>query len=293
MPRGASITAEAVCFHRAIETRRPPDLRLLEDPYAELFLSSPWRAYLASPLSRFELPRRLGWFASLDGGLSGLQSFIAARHRFMDDALLDFLARGGEQVVILGAGYDARALRFADALQGRPFIEVDFPATQDAKRARLSRSLSHVASPVTYLPVDFERQTLHEALTSGPYDPSLRTFFVWEGVAMYLHPQTVSLTLETVSELAPAGSELVCDLWGAPRQGVSGQIRRFSAAMLGLIGEPIRFSIMAEDTAPFFDKHGFDMAELLDSEGLTKRYSLGERTVFPDNCVVRVLSRGA
>jgi methyltransferase (TIGR00027 family) len=293
MPRGVSITAEAVCFHRAIETRRPSHLRLLEDPYAELFLSPPWRAYLASPLSRFELSRRKGWLAFADGGLSGLQSFIAARHRFMDDALLDFLARGGEQVVILGAGYDARALRFADALQGRPFIEVDFPATQEEKRARLSRSLSHVSSGATYLPVDFERQTLYEALSTGPYDPSLRTFFAWEGVPMYLHPETVGLTLETVNAMAPAGSELVCDLWGAPRKGFSGHVRRTAAAMLGLIGEPIRFSITLPEAAPFFDKLGFDMAEMLDSEGLTTRYSLGERTIFPDNCVVRVLSRGA
>ena len=38
MPRGASLTAEAVCFFRAVETRRPPEGRLLIDPYAEHLL---------------------------------------------------------------------------------------------------------------------------------------------------------------------------------------------------------------------------------------------------------------
>jgi methyltransferase (TIGR00027 family) len=284
MPRGASITAEAVCLHRAIETRRPDGLRLMSDPFAEAFLSRASRAWLDTPLATLLPPR---WWPLRQAGFSALQTFIAARHRYIDDALLDFLGRGGEQVVILGAGYDARALRFADALSGRTLIEVDFPATQREKRLRLDKL---GGAPATYVPIDFETQTLAEVL--GPHVADRQTFFIWEGVAMYLHAETVDRTLATLAALAAPRSEVVCDLWGAARgRGLSAAVRRASASFLGLIGEPLRFTIHFEETAAFFGRHGYELSDGLDSDGLVARYGLGERAIFPDNSVIRAVLR--
>lgn len=286
MPRGASLTAEAVCFFRAVETARPAGERLLEDPFAERFLPATWRPWVRSQVMRAGMSGRMPF------GPGSLQGFVAARHRWIDDALLDFLARGGEQVVILGAGYDSRALRFAEVLAGRPIIEVDFPATQDKKQALIRRRLPEARSAAVYLPIDFERHTLEEGLLGGcqrdRFAPGRRTFFVWEGVAMYLHPETVDQTLATVRRLSAPGSEIVCDLWSNPRGAtLDARMRRTGARMLRSIGEPLRFQLHPDEAAGFFAERGFVAREVCDSRQLADRYGLGRRRLFEDNCVVR------
>jgi methyltransferase (TIGR00027 family) len=287
MPRGASLTAEAVCFFRAVETARPPGQRLLDDPYAARFLPRSWRPWVTSPFVR------LGMRGSLAIGPGALQGFVAVRHRFFDEALLDFLGRGGEQVVILGAGYDSRALRFARELDGRPLVEVDFPATQEKKRALIRDRVPEAKSAATYLPIDFEHHTLEEGLLEGcerhQFAAGKRSFFVWEGVAMYLQPETVDQTLGTVRRLSAPGSELVCDLWSRPEETtLEARMRRAGARMLGSIGEPIRFSLRADEAPEFFAARGWEVREVYDSTQLASRYDVGKRRLFPDNCVVRV-----
>jgi len=297
MPRGASLTAEAVCFFRAVETARPEAERILNDPFAARLLPRAWRPFVANPLVQLGLRGRLPL------GPGALQAFVAARHRWMDDALSDFLADGGEQVVILGAGYDSRALRFAGQLAGRPIVEVDFPATQQRKQALIAARLPEAKSAATYLPIDFERHTLEEGLLAGlehpqfaaspatvaGFSPGKRTFFVWEGVAMYLHPETVDQTLATVRKLSAPGSELVADLWSQPREATfEARMRRTGARMLGTIGEPIRFALRPDEAAGFFERRGYQVLDLCDSVALGERYQVGKRRLFPDNSVVRV-----
>lgn len=288
MPRGPSLTAEAVCFFRAIENARPEGERILEDPFAERLLPRAWRPWVRSPLMQ------LGLRGRLPVGPGALQGFVAARHRWIDDALGRFLDAGGEQVVILGAGYDSRALRFAERLAGRPIIEVDFPATQKKKQALLAARVPEVKSVATYLPIDFEHHTLEEGLLEGAehhqFEPDKRTFFVWEGVAMYLHPDTVDQTLGAVHRLSGPGSELACDLWSAPAgTTIEARMRRIGARMLGTVGEPIRFALTPAEAASFFEARGFRALEVCDSEALAARYALGKRRLFPDNSVVHVV----
>jgi methyltransferase (TIGR00027 family) len=288
MPRGPSLTAEAVCFFRAIETARPEADRVLDDPYAERFLPKSWRPWVRSPVARMV---QMGFSGRLALGPGALQGFVALRHRWMDDALVSFLAGGGEQVVVLGAGYDSRALRFAAALDGRPFYEVDFPATQRKKQALIAERVPEAKSAAIYLPIDFERESLAEGLAKAhTFEPGRKTFFVWEGVAMYLHKEAIAQTLDTVRTLGATGSEIVCDMWSAP-PGASfeARLRRAGAALLGTIGEPLKFSLQPEGAPAFFASHGFETAEVLDSEGLAERYRLTRRKIFPDNCVVRAV----
>jgi methyltransferase (TIGR00027 family) len=287
MPRGPSLTAEAVCFFRAIETVRPEGERLLEDPWAERFLPRAWRPWVRSPLVQLGLRGRLPL------GPGALQAFVAARHRFIDDALGRFLDAGGEQVVILGAGYDSRALRFAERLAGRPIVEVDFPATQEKKRKLLAERAPEAASAATYLPIDFEQHTLEEGMLQGcerhQFAPGKRTFYVWEGVNMYLQPETVDQTLATVKRLSAPGSELACDTWAQPSERTfEARLRRTGARMLGSIGEPIRFSLRPSDAGAFFEARGYRVLDLCDSKALAERYQVKKRVLFPDNSVVHV-----
>lgn len=301
MPTGASVTAEVVCYFRALETARPAPRRVLNDPFAVHFLGRSWRRALENPLmaslttSRSPLTDRL--MDSVVGlGSYGLQRFVAARHRFIDDALLDFLARGGEKVVILGAGFDARALRFGELLSDRPLFEVDFPATQARKKRRLDRAIAmgHIpaeaAKALSFLPIDFEQQTLEQGLRASAFRPGLRTFYAWEGVSMYLSPATVELTLGTLARLSAPGSEVALDLWSPSRSNHPLALaRRLGAQTLSLIGEPLRFSLSTARAPTFFMRLGYHSADLLDAARLARRYGLVERAVFPDISVARLV----
>ncbi len=66
-----------------------------------------------------------------------LRAHLEARTRFFDAQVLSAMDQGIGQVVVLGAGYDDRPLRFR--APGVHFFEVDHPVTQADKRRRLER----------------------------------------------------------------------------------------------------------------------------------------------------------
>src|SRR5262249_28815188 len=114
-----SLTAAGVALARASFDRPAAPTG---DPDAELQLA---RSLLAD-WTREPRDRREG---------SGFVRFLEVRTRFFDEAVVRAIDAGTHQIVILGAGYDARALRFRTP--GVRFFEVDHPATQRDKRDRL------------------------------------------------------------------------------------------------------------------------------------------------------------
>src|SRR5580658_8858725 len=116
----------------------------------------------------------------------GLRAFMAARSRYAEDALARSVGRGARQYVVLGAGLDTFAYRNPYGESALRVFEVDYPATQEWKRQQLEEARIAVPQSVTYVPVDFERQTLREGLQLARFDSTKPTFFSWLGVTMYL-----------------------------------------------------------------------------------------------------------
>lgn len=100
---------------------------------------------------------------------------MAARTRFIDDQLLRSVEAGVRcHVVLVGAGYDGRPLRFSD-LPVR-WIEVDHPATQADKRRRLAR----VCAPsghISFIEVDLLDGSLDAELARAGHDPAQASLF--------------------------------------------------------------------------------------------------------------------
>jgi Leucine carboxyl methyltransferase len=63
--------------------------------------------------------------------------YLRARTSFFDRVVLHAIERGVTQLLVIGAGYDGRSLRYARA--GVRWFEVDHPDTQSDKLARLDR----------------------------------------------------------------------------------------------------------------------------------------------------------
>jgi methyltransferase (TIGR00027 family) len=206
----------------------------------------------------------------------GVAGFLAARERYIDDVLQDALDEGIRQVVILGAGYDARALRFAFP-EGVKIFEVDHPATQQDKLAQLRRIFGQVPETVTYVPVDFNTQTLHARLLECGFDTAAKTLFIWQGVSMYLTPEAVDSTLTFVATHAAGGSAIVFDylyrevLTGQQKQNEVGNMRRYRF----MTGEGLTFGIAAGQIETFLRARGFTEIRDIDAQGLKDAYFHG------------------
>lgn len=70
--------------------------------------------------------------------VTGVYEYVTARTHLFDAFFREALTGDFEQIVLLGAGYDSRALRFQGDLGPVPVFEVDAPRTQERKRACLA-----------------------------------------------------------------------------------------------------------------------------------------------------------
>lgn len=204
----------------------------------------------------------------------GLRLFVATRSRFTEDCLSEALARGVQQYVLLGAGLDTFAYR-ASHEKLRVF-EVDHPATQGWKRARLKEVALHVPSSVTYAPVDFEHETLRDGLTRAGFDFSTPAMFAWLGVTPYLTRDAVMNTLSFIAAL-PKGSEVVFDYAEPTHNHNAMQRAHFEtmAARVAAAGEPFRSFYEAEPLSRDLKALGFSLAEDWNTDALNARYFEG------------------
>jgi methyltransferase (TIGR00027 family) len=141
--------------------------------------------------------------------LPRLRPSLAARTRFFDDRVLAAISAGVRQVVILGAGYDDRALRFRAG--GVRFFELDHPATQADKGRRL-RSLRTDIEHLTLAAADFRRGDAAAVLGACGHDAGQPSLFICEGLLVYLDQSTVARLLAGLRASAAAGSTLAASL---------------------------------------------------------------------------------
>ncbi len=261
IPNQASVTAENNAALRTYESMRPDAERICNDPYAEYFL--PERFYSAE-----NRKDKLGEIISdWDARFPGVSNSIIARTRFIDDCLQEALNADIHQLVILGAGYDTRALRFEALRDTAAVFELDHPATQKAKLDRIKHYLGDDLSHVRYVPIDFSKEDITEKLDTCGYDDQLKTFFIWEGVTYYLPAQAINKTLQFIRRHSAFQSSVVFDYF--PPTVVDGTTPLVEARALreGLkhIGEEIMFGIDPVQIAVFMEDRGFSVIKHLSS----------------------------
>jgi methyltransferase (TIGR00027 family) len=170
-----------------------------------------------------------------------LRRFIAVRSRIADDALAAALKRGTRQFVVLGAGLDTTAYRTPPSQNLRIF-EVDHPATQAWKRQRLAEADIALPTALTFVPVDFERETLAGGLVAAGFDPAQQTFFSWLGVVPYLTDEAIFSTLGFIAGLS-GGAHVVFDYANPPDTMTEPGRRAMHEALIArvaAVGEQLR-----------------------------------------------------
>ncbi|MDB4973385.1 MAG: putative S-adenosyl-L-methionine-dependent methyltransferase [Myxococcaceae bacterium] len=266
----ASRTAQWVAAARSVGDLFPADLNLAHDPYGVSFAQGGARKLAELCLRHPRVSRRL---LPHVGPLTAFLLWMQLRTRALDDVLLEFAAAGGRQVVLLGAGYDCRALRFGDQLAGATVYEVDHPATQAGKVARLPAE--SMRTRVVYVGWDFERDPMSELsskLHEHGLDRHAPVLTLWEGVTMYLGPEAIESTVRAVHELGAPGSLLALTYIDARSLQRPDRDLKLSARIAARAGEPWRFGWNPEDLGLWFAARGFALVSNVSDAELAARF---------------------
>jgi methyltransferase (TIGR00027 family) len=254
----ASRTAEHMAFFRALESARPVRQRLFEDTFALHFLRPAFRR--AVKMSRIPvLGPFIPWCA--DRRIPGARTSGVARTCLIDELLDQALQASTRQTVILGAGFDCRGYRMA-SLRNSILFEVDHPATQAVKLAKLRRLLPQLPGHVRFVPLDFDGQSLSSALVASGFDPRCPTVFVWEGVTNYLTAKGVDSVLRYVAGCATGSLLLFTYVHRAALDG-SGLFADAAKLLeeLKRLGEPWTFGLDPDGLSAYLRARGLKLEQ--------------------------------
>ncbi|MGH3634739.1 MAG: class I SAM-dependent methyltransferase, partial [Mycobacterium sp.] len=228
MPANASRTAVLVCQGRAAAHDRIAVGRF-SDPVAMSLLPDAEQEVVEQVRSESP-PKGVGARMNYEF-IRGCAALMAPRTIAIDDAIRE---RPIDQLVILGAGLDARAWRMGELANTIAF-EVDRPATQGDKRERLGERRS-AAKEVRFVATDFGQQGLGHALDLAGHGTESPTTWVWEGVVPYLTAPQVAATAATVARRSAPGSRLVVNYQVPSAKAGMGQL--IARAMMRLTRSP-------------------------------------------------------
>jgi methyltransferase (TIGR00027 family) len=163
-----------------------------------------------------------------------MHEYLRWRTAFFDAMVVDSIAAGLRQVVIGGAGYDGRALRYAKP--GVRWFEVDHRATRADKLERLAR-LAIDTRHIRFIPADFTTDPIAEPLIAAGLDAAHPALFLLEGVAVYLDPSVVGRVLTEFRAVAAVGDPLAISVSIA---STTEQARARFRDRVAAFGEPTR-----------------------------------------------------
>ena len=246
-----SSTAAWVAAARQLGMLLPDGARIADDPYGAAFGGTRLPRML-------ELVRPLGQKLVMSPGLGTWVSYMQVRTRVLDDVVRTFVAtREHPQLVLLGAGYDCRALRLRE-LANVPVFEIDHPTTQTHKREVLGKLGK--ASHAHYLTWDFEGRPMAElpdALAKAGFDRTAPALTIWEGVTMYLTEGAIDTSLRAIRAWSAPRSQLAMTYFAKDRIETPSLASKVVASVVRSRGEPFRWGTTPKELVPFLAERGF------------------------------------
>lgn len=223
--QAASQTALGTAYLRAAHQLFDGEPKLLDDPFAVTLLGPDTSARIQENADAYRSPIA-----------ESLRAHVVLRSRFAEDRLAEAVGRGITQYILLGAGLDTFAFRQPSWAQSLRIVEIDHQQTQRLKRQLMDAADLTTPANVSYLSIDFERESLQECLLRHEIALDEPTFFSWLGVTMYLHEPAVDAVLRFVTGF-PSGSEIVLTFAQPPDEKSDGIA--WTAARAAAMNEPM------------------------------------------------------
>ncbi|HUT69504.1 MAG TPA: class I SAM-dependent methyltransferase [Desulfatiglandales bacterium] len=262
----AKVPALRLAFLRAVESYHPEQERLFNDRFSRGLMPGLWKVFLLPGLRHalVALTEQVG---------PGFVGSLYCRTRYIDDMLCDALGAGIAQVVILGAGFDARAYRITNIERVHVF-ELDLPSTQRLKQTFVEKVVGKLPAHVSFVPIDFDRQDIEDVMTAAGFRKGLKSFFIWEGVTQYLAAEAVDRTFRYMCGAAAGGSEIVFTyihqgiIDGTARSKADQKL--VSSAHRG--GTPWIFGLAPSGLAEYLTQRGLELVEEVWAPDFRTRY---------------------
>ncbi|MDR7015214.1 class I SAM-dependent methyltransferase [Acinetobacter sp. 3657] len=263
----SSRTAEAAAALRANHFQNAEN-PVFADPFAFELTSKGWQKLLTTTPTVKMMNSPV--FNRTLGLLTGQ---VVGRSRYAEDQLYAAIDRGVQQYVLVGAGLDSFILRQTQYYPALKIFEVDHPDTQTAKQKKL-KVFGDIPTNVEFVAIDFEKESIAEALERSGFQQEQAAFFSWLGTTHYLEPQTTLNTLASIAIIAAEGSEVVLDYSIDYRQlqGIERLGSLFVSQFTGFLKEPLRGQFQTKTLHQAVEKMGYDMVEDLSGDGLSERY---------------------
>ena len=201
-------------------------------------------------------------------------TMTVARARWTEERLA---GASFDQYVLLGAGLDSFAWRRPDALAaGLRVFEVDHPASQAWKLARVAELGLPTHDRHVFVPVDFEVETFAAGLDRVRFDWSAPTLFSWLGVLPYLTVEAIEATLRSIAKCVP-GSEIALTYLIDRRlmEDVGREFyERFSRLAAG-VGEPLQTELTPEEAEALVSRCGLEVVDHPTRDDVNARFFAG------------------
>jgi methyltransferase (TIGR00027 family) len=265
-----SETALFAALRRALAHKEYQNQQFGPDNLADCFLPPHFRFFLKFKKIRANTKEKLNSF------LPGLNEYMIARTAYFDGLFMDALQQATPQIVLLGAGYDSRAYRFARQNQGTKIFELDIAPTQNRKVQCLKQARIDIPADVKFVSINFNQKSLKDVLERAGYNQNQKTFFSWEGVSYYLDAVSVDNTLAFVSQQAHPDSTIAFDytitLTDQNKDTYYGA-EKFAQTMREAHGdEQLTFSIAETDIEPFLASRDLKLVEHLEDQQIEQRF---------------------
>jgi methyltransferase (TIGR00027 family) len=278
------MTALGTSMMRAVHTRQDRPA-LIDDDWGDRLVTEAERDLLREVAMAGLSPATRAQLEALDSPDEVLAAIVRAhpsygmvilRTRFAEDALEAAVARGVRQYVIVGAGMDSFALRRPAFANDVAVFEVDHPASQALKLARLDECGVRPPQGVEYVAADLGLEGLDAALERCAYDSTKAAFFSWLGVTAYLTREANMTTLRAIASCGATGSELVFSYidqrdFDAPE----GDERRQAREVVSAVGEPWVSGFSPSRLDDDLRSAGLTLIEDVGREELRERYCEG------------------
>ena len=264
----ASETAMFAAIHRHLAYKEENSSFQGPDYLAKLFLPGKARFFLSFKFIRNKIRKKLR------KEVPGTYEYMTARTKHYDNLFRQALIENIPQIVLLGAGYDTRTIRFKDHIKDTKIFELDTPIIQQQKKNYLNKSKIEVPDQLTNVPINFNKESMADLLPKAGYNSALQTFFLWEGVTYYLTEATIKDTLSYIKVFSGPATNVAFDYF--LKGAISGDEGLYGAMEIHRevrkSGEPFHFGLDEGEINSFLSENGFDIISHYSPEEFEKAY---------------------